>query len=166
MFEYDLLIIKKMIAEAKQRGEAISSLPLVIYARKSTKDVTNVSLKTQVDVCQRALLGCKEVKTIQIYQEDSKSGYFIDGRNDFLEILERVKKGEIKVVMAYSIDRITRNVADCETIDRIFREAGARYFLATQCFEDTPMHRLVKRELISLAQFEPEYTSEKACENM
>lgn len=160
MTNLDSTAIDKAIASLK-----VDKLKTAIYARKSTRDETKIALETQIIACEQYIASDSRLKLIKSYSEDNVSGYHTGHRKQFKELLEEVRKGNIDVIVAYSLDRISRNIVDGTTIDQEFEKLGVLLLYATQSFENTAMGNFQKNILRSTAQFEPEQTSEKTLAN-
>lgn len=76
--------------------------------------------------------------------------------------MHAVRSGEIKVVVAYKLDRITRSLPDFYDLWKVLEQHGVHFVSATQSFDtSTPMGMLMVNMLLSFAQFERESTVER-----
>ena len=138
-----------------------------IYTRKSADEGLEQeynSLDAQRDAC----LAYIESQRAQGWK--AHDGRFDDGgisggtmeRPGLKEILRLVERGEVKVILVYKIDRLTRSLADFARIVEILDKHEASFVSVTQQFNTTTsMGRLTLNVLLSFAQFEREVTSER-----
>lgn len=69
------------------------------------------------------------------------------------------------MVVAYSLDRLSRNVVDGALLDELIEESGAIILYATQSFNDDADGRFTKNIMRAVSQVEPEKTAKKVIEN-
>ena len=162
MLQADIDRVSKLKLELKKQGVNIGKLPAAIYARKSTEDISKMAIDLQIKECTKYASNCEDITIVGCYSEERTSGVFTDNRKKFKSLLKLVESGEIKVVISYSTDRISRNVSDTEEIDKIFKKNNAILMYAVQQYEDNAQGRLTKRLISALNQYEPENTSEKS----
>lgn len=158
----DLKKAQEILKKLQCEDAAINALPAAIYARKSTKDESSVSLLSQIDSCKKYIEGVKELNLISVYEEDNRSGFTTVLRKEFNKLIDEVKRGKIKVIIAYAMDRISRNVSDCTEIESIVNKAGGMIMYASQSFEDTADGECFKNVVRAFDQRLPQVTSEKS----
>jgi len=77
-------------------------------------------------------------------------------------LLTDVRAGKIDVIVVYTVDRLTRSLADFAKLVDLFDAHGVSFVSVTQQFNTTTsMGRLTLNVLLSFAQFEREVTSER-----
>ncbi len=154
------------VTAATNGTRSASLVRCAIYTRVSTDDQARgdySSLDTQRDICQHA---------IALHQHEGWSAtHFFDdagfsGKNlerpGIQALLHAVRSGEIKVVVAYKLDRITRSLPDFYDLWKVLEQHGVHFVSATQSFDtSTPMGMLMVNMLLSFAQFERETTVER-----
>jgi DNA invertase Pin-like site-specific DNA recombinase len=97
----------------------------------------------------------------QYFEDPGYSGKNMD-RPGIQGLLAEVRAGNIDVVVAYKLDRISRSLPDFYEFWRILEQHGANFVSATQQFDtSTPMGMLMLNMLLSFAQFEREMTAER-----
>ena len=159
MTNTDSLAIERLISRLKKKGENAETLPTAIYARKSTKDESGVSLLSQIEACKKYISECDKLNVIKEYSEENVSGYRMD-RPGIQQLMDDISTGKIKVIVSYSLDRISRNVSDGIALDLFVEEFGAILIYATQDFANNADGNFCKNILRSLAQRQPEKTAE------
>jgi site-specific DNA recombinase len=85
-------------------------VPTILYIRQSVTRETSESIATQIELCTEAAprLGAEIIETL--VEPPSTSGYRNRGRDrpKFLDLLDRIRNGEARAVMAYRSDRLSR----------------------------------------------------------
>ena len=77
-----------------------------IYARYSTEMQSEASIEDQVRVCERLIQG-REWQSLQVYSDQGMSGS-THLRPGYQNLLEDARKGRFEIVVAESLDRISR----------------------------------------------------------
>lgn len=91
MNSIDELRIDKLLEKLNANGANLSSLPTAIYARKSTKDTSGVSISTQINSCKKYIDGTTKLHLVEEYFEENVSGYRMDNRKQIKALIEEVK---------------------------------------------------------------------------
>lgn len=82
-------------------------------------------------------------------------------------LIQEVKAGQVDVVVAYKLDRITRYLPDFYELWKILNQHKVNFVSATQAFDtSTPMGMLVLNMLLSFGQFEREMIAERVSHNI
>ena len=142
-------------------------LKCVIYTRKSTNDGLEQdfnSLDAQREACEAYIKSqahegwtCRPDK----YDDGAYSGATLD-RPAMQSLLEKVKAGEIDVIVVYKVDRLTRSLTDFAKLVELFDTHKVSFVSVTQQFNTTSsIGRLTLNVLLSFAQFEREVTAER-----
>src|SRR6266508_1154712 len=125
----------------------------VIYVRVSTDEQTgNTSLTTQIAACEQyaAQHGFRVVATFQ----DSISGAKLE-RPGFSKVRELIRARAIDVLIVYSSDRLTRNLAHSLLLRDEMREAGVELHCVTKgVSQDTPEGNLFDSIDSAFAEYE------------
>ena len=102
---------------------------VAIYTRVSTKE----QLKQGYSIQQQADLLIKKTKQIfpddeyEIYSDEGISGKNIEARPGMKRLLEDIENRQIKVVMSWKLNRLSRSNRDIQNIIYEFRRGGAYY---------------------------------------
>lgn len=134
-----------------------------IYARVSTEDQARegYSLPEQQEKL-KDLCKFRDYNIYNIYEDAGISGKDMDHRPAFKKMLEDVKNGNINVIVAYKLDRLTRSVRDLEVLISELE----KYNCSLECAMDdintsTANGRFFVRMLTVLSQLEIERVSER-----
>ena len=91
MNSIDTLAIDKLLEKLNAEGMNLSSLPTAIYARKSTKDTSGVSIDTQIDTCKKFINDTTKLHLVEEYFEENVSGYHMDNRKQIKTLIDDIK---------------------------------------------------------------------------
>lgn len=106
-----------------------------IYGRQSIEKKDSVSIETQIEKCKSFCDG----ENYKIYTDAGYSGKNIH-RPQFSQLLEDIKSGLVKRVIAYRLDRISRSIADFSQLLIMFDEYNVDFISATENFDtNSPM---------------------------
>jgi len=123
-----------------------------IYGRQSVDRVDSISIESQIEYCQYETRG----GSYKVFQDKGYSGKNTD-RPQFQEMLEAIRRGEVKRVICYKLDRISRSILDFATMMAEFQEYGVEFVSCTEKFDtSTPMGRAMLNICIVFAQLERE----------
>jgi len=142
-----------------------------IYTRVSTDEQAKgrySSLKAQRDICENYIAVHKEDLWVPAgYFEDS--GY--SGKNmerpGIGALMADVDAGNVDVVVAYKIDRVTRSLRDFYEFWERLEQHHVGFASATQSFDtSSSMGMLMLNILLSFGQYERELTSERTADKL
>jgi len=95
------------------------------------------------------------------YDDGGISGGTLD-RPALQRLLADIDAGQVRMVVVYKIDRLTRSLADFAKLVERLDAAGCSFVSVTQAFNTaSSMGRLTLNVLLSFAQFEREVTAER-----
>lgn len=123
-----------------------------IYTRQSIDKPDSISTESQIEFCLYEVRG-------SAYREYTDKGY--SGKNtdrpQFRQLIEDIKKGEIKKVVVYKLDRISRSILDFSNMMELFQKYNVEFISFTEKFDtSTPMGRAMLNICIVFAQLERE----------
>ncbi|PQJ11961.1 hypothetical protein CJD36_009215 [Flavipsychrobacter stenotrophus] len=136
----------------------------VIYCRVSTKEQVDEggSLDSQRKVCNEyALKNSYEVAEIFIEKGESAKNANRTELNRLLGYCTN-QKNNIKVVIAYKIDRVARNIDDYREIRLLLKRYGVEIKSTTEFFEDNPAGRFMENIIANVAQFDNDVRTERS----
>ncbi len=123
-----------------------------IYARQSVDRKDSIGIESQIDFCKYELKGgsCK------IFKDKGYSGKNTD-RPEFQRLLDEIRKGKVRRVIVYKLDRISRSILDFANMMELFQEYDVEFVSSTEKFDtSTPMGRAMLNICIVFAQLERE----------
>lgn len=123
-----------------------------LYVRQSVDRPDSISTTSQLEFCRYELRGGEARE----YIDKGYSGKNTD-RPDFQRLIQDIKKGEIKRVIVYKLDRISRSILDFATMMELFQQYNVEFVSSTEKFDtSTPMGRAMLNICIVFAQLERE----------
>lgn len=140
----------------------------VTYCRVSTKEQVEEgnSLETQKKLCQEyALKNGYEIAEVFVEQGESAK---TQNRTELQRLLRYCaeKKNGIKAVIAYKIDRISRNTDDYSQIRILLKRYGVEIKSTSEYFENTPAGRFMENIISNVAQFDNDVRTERCINGM
>ena len=124
----------------------------VIYARQSVDRKDSISIESQIDFCKYELRGGSH----KVFKDKGYSGKNTD-RPEFQKLLVEIKKGTVKRVVVYKLDRISRSILDFANMMELFQQYDVEFVSSTEKFDtSTPMGRAMLNICIVFAQLERE----------
>ena len=97
-----------------------------IYGRQSVDRKDSISIESQIEFCKYELRGGNFRK----YTDKGYSGKNTD-RPKFQEMMADIRRGLIKRVVVYKLDRISRSILDFAIIGRLWQNCKAALRKAT-----------------------------------
>ena len=123
-----------------------------IYGRQSVDRKDSISIESQIEFCKYELRG----GNFRQYTDKGYSGKNTD-RPKFQELIADIKRGLIKRVVVYKLDRISRSILDFATMMETFQAYNVEFVSSTEKFDtSTPMGRAMLNICIVFAQLERE----------
>ena len=123
-----------------------------IYARQSVDRKDSISIESQIDFCKYELKG----GSCRVFKDKGYSGKNTD-RPEFQKLLGEIRKGKVRRVIVYKLDRISRSILDFATMMELFQEYDVEFVSSTEKFDtSTPMGRAMLNICIVFAQLERE----------
>ena len=140
----------------------------MIYCRVSTKEQVEEgnSLVTQEKICKEYAL--KQGYSItQIFIEQGESAKTAD-RPQLQNLLGFCanRKNRVSAVIAYKLDRLSRNTDDYSQIRLLLKRYGVEIKSTTEYFENTPVGRFLENTMANIAQFDNDIRSERCAGGM
>ncbi len=140
----------------------------IIYSRKSKFTGKGESIENQIDMCKKYLLnkyGNIE-NDIRIFQDEGFTGYNTR-RPQFQEMMKNVKEKNVKCVIVYRLDRISRNVSDFCNLKNEFAKYNVSFISVTENFDtSTPLGSAMLMISSVFAQLERDTIAERIKDNM
>ncbi len=139
-------------------------LHTAIYARKSSDDIHQTSLPTQIHDCREFIEQNKDLFDLQekhIYQDEARSGMFVENREQFQEMLKEVRNGKIEVIVLYHHERLTRKIGDFDTIKKELERYHVFLVFGDVYYDKSPMGKFFANISFSMAQFDAETAAHK-----
>lgn len=119
------------------------------------------SIEAQQAIIRDYVARHPEMELIEIFTDPGRSGKNMN-RPGMQALLRRVKHGDIKFVLSYKLDRISRDKFDYYEFEKLMRSSGARVHYTNDINSDgSPAGELMKDIMAALAMFERSQTSQR-----
>ncbi len=132
----------------------------IVYARVSTdaQERDGTSLETQERACRQFANeeGWRVVEAIR----DAASGFSLD-RPGVERVRRLLRAGAVDVLVAYAVDRLSRNQNQIGVLFDEVQQAGARLEFVTERFEDTAVGRFILAARAFVGEVEREKMAER-----
>jgi site-specific DNA recombinase len=132
----------------------------ITYARVSTdaQEKDGTSLDTQERACIQFAMdhGWPIIESVR----EAASGYTLD-RPGIAQVRRLLHQGDADVVIAYAVDRLSRNQNHIGVLFDEVQQAGARLEFITEKFEDTAIGRFILSARAFIAEVEREKIAER-----
>jgi site-specific DNA recombinase len=130
----------------------------IVYSRVSTdaQERDGTSLETQERACLEYASSYQVVQTIR----DTASGFTLD-RPGIDHLRQLLRQGAADVVVAYAVDRLSRNQNHIGVLFDEVEQAGAKLEFVTENFEDTAIGRFILAARAFIAEVEREKIAER-----
>ena len=142
----------------------------LIYSRKSKFTGKGESVENQIEICKSYIRTNFDINVkdedIIIKQDEGFSGIDVK-RPQFQEMMKLVKDKQIKMIVVYKLDRLSRDVLDfCEMYEEL-QYYDTRFASVSEKFDtSTPMGKAMLMITIAFAQLERETIAERIRDNM
>ena len=140
----------------------------VLYCRVSTKEQVDEgnSLVTQERICREYALK-NGYDIAQVFIEQGESAKTVH-RTELQRLLAycSLKKNNIHAVIAYKIDRISRNTDDYSHIRLLLKRYGVEIKSTSEFFENTPAGRFMENIIVNVGQFDNDVRTERSMNGM
>ena len=143
------------------------ALRIVCYLRVSDPDsaIEGDSIPAQRSCMQRIVEQWREagvpVESVDFYEEMGKSGKNLK-RPEFLRMQQKIRKGAVDVVLAFKIDRLSRNTDDFRDIERLLEEHGVELLPINDIYDPSNAQGWFMRHMtIGQAEYERRVIGER-----
>jgi len=131
-----------------------------IYARQSIDKADSISIESQIEFCRYEARGAACLE----FFDKGYSGKNTD-RPGFQQMRAAIRRGEIKRVICYKLDRCSRSILDFSNLMEELQTYGVEFVSCTEKFDtSTPMGRAMLNICIVFAQLERETIQQRVCD--
>ena len=147
---------------------------IAIYSRKSRYTGKGDSIGNQIEDCmtecrrrvEEAGAVLSEKDDVLVFEDEGFSGKNME-RPDFKRMMKAVRDNQIKVIVCYRLDRISRNVGDFANLLKELEELGIGFISKKDGFDTvTPMGRAMMMMVSVFSQLEREVIAERIRDNL
>ena len=135
---------------------------IAIYARQSVDKKDSISIESQIDFCKREF---DETKAYKTYIDKGFSGKDTN-RPAFENMMNDIRAGQIKKVVVYKLDRISRSTLDFANIINVFKKHDVEFISSTEKFDtSTPIGKAMLNIIMVFAELERETIQKRIKDN-
>jgi site-specific DNA recombinase len=142
---------------------------IAIYSRKSRFTGKGESVANQIEMCKsyiRNHYGTSYAENAAVFEDEGFSGKNME-RPGFKEMMKLAEKRQIRAIVVYRLDRISRNIGDFANLIQVLNSLGVDFVSVTENFStDSPMGRAMMYIASVFSQLERETIAERIRDNM
>lgn len=142
---------------------------IAIYSRKSKFTGKGESIENQIEMCKNHILLTypdTDKKDIIVYEDEGFSGGNTN-RPEYQKMLGEIRNNNIKAVVCYRLDRISRNVGDFANLKKDFDEYDVDFISISDKFDTSTPAGIAMMMMVSVfAQLERDTIAERIRDNM
>lgn len=140
-----------------------------IYSRKSKFTGKGESIENQIELCKQFIkfrFPTSKDDDILVFEDEGFSGGNMN-RPQFKKMMSLIESKQIKAVICYRLDRISRNVADFSAMYQKLEDLNVEFFSTSEEYNtSTPSGKAMLSMCIVFAQMERETIAERIRDNM
>jgi site-specific DNA recombinase len=135
---------------------------IAIYARQSVDKKDSISIESQIDFCRKEF---DETQAYKTYIDKGFSGKDTN-RPAFENLMNDIRAGQIKKVVVYKLDRISRSTLDFANIINVFKKHDVEFISSTEKFDtSTPIGKAMLQIIMVFAELERETIQKRIRDN-
>lgn len=142
---------------------------IAIYSRKSKFTGKGESIENQIELCKnfiQSMYGESALADIVIFEDEGFSGGNLE-RPKFKEMMKAARAKELRAVVCYRLDRISRNIGDFASLIEEFGGLEIAFISIKEQFDtSSPMGRAMMYIASVFSQLERETIAERIRDNM
>lgn len=146
----------------------IDTRKYAIYSRKSKFTGKGESIENQVEICRKMLkskYGASDDEII-VFEDEGFTGANTK-RPQFQEMMKSCRAGDIKVVICYRLDRISRNTSDFIKVFEELKSLNVKFIsVSEQLDDDNPLGKAMIMLSSIFAQLERDIIADRITDNL
>ncbi len=139
-------------------------IKVVGYARVSTDMQASKefsSVEVQKRIIKDYVANHEEYELVEVFADEGKSAKNMN-RPEIRRLMERIQKDDIRVVLSYRLDRVSREKLSFYQFEDLLRRHNVQLIYTNDVnFDDTPSGNLAKGVIIAASQYERESTAQR-----
>ena len=130
-------------------------IPVVIYARYSSKMQSDFSIAAQLRIC-RKYAADNGYDIVNEYIDRERTAREMDNRDSFQQLIKDSEYRTFKYVLVYCQNRFAREVLDSKIVKKQLWQNGVKVISVTEFFPDTPIGHFCETITEGYSQFQSE----------
>ena len=129
-------------------------MAIALYARKSVERENSVSCETQLEYCRSMIRPEEKSEEILTFTDNGFSGGNLN-RDGFQRMMDGIGRGEIRKLIVYRLDRISRSLSDFVGILETLKKYDVSFVSSQESFDTaSPYGEMIVKLLMVFAEFE------------
>ncbi len=127
---------------------------IALYARQSIERENSISIETQLEYCRGMIKPDEKMYSIKSFSDKGYSGKDTN-RPDFQKLMKDIRRGRVKKVIVYKLDRVSRSLIDFVDMLAEFKKYNVEFISSQECFDtSSPYGEMICKLLMIFAEFE------------
>lgn len=127
---------------------------IALYARQSIDKENSVSIETQLEYCRSMIRPDEKRCRVKEFSDRGYSGKDTN-RPAFQQLMNDAKRGKVKKLIVYKLDRVSRSLIDFVDMLGIFKEHHVEFVSSQEMFDtSSPYGEMIMKLLMVFAEFE------------
>lgn len=127
---------------------------IALYARQSIERENSISIETQLEYCRGMIKPDEKLFNVKSFSDKGYSGKDTN-RPDFQRLIKDIRRGNVKKVIVYKLDRVSRSLIDFVDMLAEFKKYNVEFISSQECFDtSSPYGEMICKLLMIFAEFE------------
>ncbi len=127
---------------------------IALYARQSIEKENSISIETQLEYCRTMIKPDEKLYDTKCFSDKGYSGKDTN-RPDFQRLMKDIRRGKVKKVIVYKLDRVSRSLIDFVDMLAEFKKYNVEFISSQECFDtSSPYGEMICKLLMIFAEFE------------
>ena len=129
-------------------------MAIVLYARKSVERENSISCETQLEYCKMMIKPDERSEKVIEIVDNGFSGGNVN-RDGFQKMMKLIRRGKVKKVIVYKLDRISRSMKDFVDMIQEFKAHDVEFVSSQESFDTSSTYgEMIMQILMVFAEFE------------
>jgi len=127
---------------------------IALYARQSIDKENSISIETQLEYCKSMVRPDEKHLKVKAFSDKGYSGKNTN-RPEFQALMKDIRRGKVKKVIVYKLDRVSRSLIDFVDMLAEFKNFNVEFVSSQECFDtSSPYGEMICKLLMVFAEFE------------
>ncbi len=127
---------------------------IALYARQSIEKENSISIETQLEYCKAMIKPDEKLYNVKCFSDKGYSGKDTN-RPDFQKLMKDIRRGKVKKVIVYKLDRVSRSLIDFVDMLAEFKRYNVEFVSSQESFDtSSPYGEMICKLLMIFAEFE------------
>lgn len=127
---------------------------IALYARQSIEKENSISIETQLEYCNGMIRPDEKLYNVKSFSDKGYSGKDTN-RPGFQRLMHDIRRGKVKKVIVYKLDRVSRSLIDFVDMLAEFKKYEVEFISSQECFDtSSPYGEMICKLLMIFAEFE------------